>query len=264
MEWKDNASLPALAGQYVSKRDSEATRILLSTCLWKSVILWRDIPYPAQQPNLPDRIVLIHPVWGNFGAIELSEQEDRSTLVTLYQPSFPEEEDILEHEKAIRDNLPRLAFQIWFYDNLGWLAKVMDLLGQELLDQRLSWLRDIQDRLINSLELVQGRLSWYQMQPAPSVGISQMQLAQSVGISQMQAPAEPPEKDETQDIPPLPKSEGRTTPLGKDNQEVLRLWVAGLTAKEIGLRTGKTEKTILNRLAALRKTHGEECVPRRK
>ncbi len=264
MELADNAYLPVLAGQYVSKLDQEETRIMLFNCLWKNAILWRDTPYPTNQPKLLNTIVLIHPVWGNFGEIELFEQEDGSTLLSIYQPPFPREEEIFEYEKAIRDHLPRLAFQIWFYDNLAWPAKVMDLLGQELLDQRLSWLRDIQDRLINSLELVQGRLSWYQMQPAPSVGISQIQLAQSVGISQMQAPIEPPKEEEPQDIPPWPKSERRAEPLGKDNQEVLRLWAAGLTAKEIGLRTGKTEKTILNRLTTLRKTHGEECVPRRK
>ncbi len=253
MELADNGELPVLAGQYVSKQDREETRISLFNCLQQSWVLWRDIPYPTNQPKLPDTIVLIHPVWGNFGQIELYEQENRRTLVTIYQPPLPDEEEILDYEKAIRDHLPRPAFQIWFFDNLGWPAKVEELLGQVLLDHRLSCLRDIHGSLVDSLELVPGGLSCYQMQLVPSVG-----------ISQMQAPAEPPEKDETQDIPPLPKSEGRTTPLGKDNQEVLRLWAAGLTAKEIGLRTGKTEKTILNRLAALRKTHGEECVPRRK
>jgi len=45
---------------------------------------------------------------------------------------------------------------------------------------------------------------------------------------------------------------------------LLRLWQSGQTAKEIALRTSKTEKTVLNQLTLLRKSLGEEQVPRRR
>ncbi len=53
-------------------------------------------------------------------------------------------------------------------------------------------------------------------------------------------------------------------PLNGEDQELLRLWNNGLTAKEIGIRTGKVGKTISNRLSVLRGMYGEERVPLRK
>ena len=52
--------------------------------------------------------------------------------------------------------------------------------------------------------------------------------------------------------------------LRDDQQELLRLWQSGQTAKVIALRTSKTEKTVLNQLTLLRKSFGEELVPRRR
>ena len=42
------------------------------------------------------------------------------------------------------------------------------------------------------------------------------------------------------------------------------LWAKGYTAKQIALRIGRTEKTILNRVTLMRKTYGEQPVPRRR
>jgi len=67
-----------------------------------------------------------------------------------------------------------------------------------------------------------------------------------------------------QDTPAKHPAEGNEISLSRENQELLRLWSTGLTAKEIGTRTGKTEKTVLNRLSLLRKEFGQERVPRRK
>ena len=50
----------------------------------------------------------------------------------------------------------------------------------------------------------------------------------------------------------------------QDESQLLDLWAKGYTAKQIALRTGRTEKTILNRLTLMRKTYGEQLVPRRK
>jgi DNA-binding NarL/FixJ family response regulator len=50
----------------------------------------------------------------------------------------------------------------------------------------------------------------------------------------------------------------------RDEGSVLDLWGKGFTAKQIALRTGRTEKTILNRMTLMRKAYGEQLVPRRK
>jgi DNA-directed RNA polymerase specialized sigma24 family protein len=50
----------------------------------------------------------------------------------------------------------------------------------------------------------------------------------------------------------------------QDESLVLDLWGKGYTAKQIAQRTGRTEKTILNRLTLMRKTYGEQIVPRRR
>jgi hypothetical protein len=49
-----------------------------------------------------------------------------------------------------------------------------------------------------------------------------------------------------------------------DDQRVLQLWLEGQPAKKIGQLTGKTEKTILNRLSLLRKAYDKQAVPRRR
>jgi DNA-binding NarL/FixJ family response regulator len=50
----------------------------------------------------------------------------------------------------------------------------------------------------------------------------------------------------------------------QDESLVMDLWAKGYTAKQIALRIGRTEKTILNRVALMRKTYGEQLVPRRR
>jgi hypothetical protein len=50
----------------------------------------------------------------------------------------------------------------------------------------------------------------------------------------------------------------------QDEGLVLDLWAKGHTAKQIALRTGRTEKTILNRVTLMRKAYGEQLVPRRR
>jgi hypothetical protein len=49
-----------------------------------------------------------------------------------------------------------------------------------------------------------------------------------------------------------------------NNQLILDLWHQGLTAKEIGLRTRRRPKTILNLISTWRREYGEKLVPRRR
>lgn len=48
------------------------------------------------------------------------------------------------------------------------------------------------------------------------------------------------------------------------NREIVRLWHENLTCKEIALRLGYTEKTIVNRINLLRNEYGSEIVPYRR
>ena len=45
------------------------------------------------------------------------------------------------------------------------------------------------------------------------------------------------------------------------DRQMLKLWLNGFTAPEIGERIDRAEKTIRNRLTALRREHGDEIVP---
>jgi len=89
--------------------------------------------------------------------------------------------------------------------------------------------------------------------PQPPTGISQILL----DTPQMQVVV-------GGDIPREHPTEASDIPLNKEDEELLRLWNDGLTAKEIGFRTGKVGKTISNRLSVLRGMYGEERVPLRK
>lgn len=48
------------------------------------------------------------------------------------------------------------------------------------------------------------------------------------------------------------------------SREIVRLWHENLTCKEIGVRLGCTEKTIINRINLLRNEYGSEIVPYRR
>jgi hypothetical protein len=251
----DRGKLLTLDGQYICKGNINDIRISLFDQLYKLGSLWRFKLYPQllNPVKEPNHIILIDPVWWKFGELELIDLDDAQTLVRFYQPEFPEEEEIIERETAIRQSLSRPAYMLWLFDNFEWRGKAIDYLGQELLDHRLACLGKTQNRLASSMGLIPYQLSYFQVRQVTEVGISPIQPV-----------AVQPEEEIIRDIPKKAKSEERDISLHGDNQELLRLWAAGLTAKEIGLRTRKTEKTILNRLTVLRKAYGEELVPRRK
>jgi hypothetical protein len=117
--------------------------------------------------------------------------------------------------------------------------------------------------------------------PKPHVGMSQTQPENpwtQAGISQYRPDHAQPQTwisqkpvgstqvqvGVDQDMQAQHLAEGKEVSLSREDQELLRLWIARLTAKEIGIRIGKNGKTVLNRLTLLRRAFGEERVPRRK
>ena len=101
----------------------------------------------------------------------------------------------------------------------------------------------------------------------PQTRTSQVQqegLQQKPGISQKPVDSPQVQIGVNQVMPAPHPTEGNEVSLSREDQELLRLWSAGLTAKEIGTRTGKTGKTVMNRLSVLRGMYGEERIPLRK
>ena len=103
--------------------------------------------------------------------------------------------------------------------------------------------------------------------PRPQAGVILPQLENlqpPAWISQIQTENSELETGVDRDIPKEHPTKESDINLNNEDQELLRLWNNGLTAKEIGIRTGKMGKTISNRLSVLRGMYGEDRVPLRK
>jgi DNA-binding NarL/FixJ family response regulator len=159
-------------------------------------------------------------------------------------PAFPNEKEIEYHEQEIRDALPPPDAVIRIMDAEGDRQRALAYLGRNLHEFRIRCLQEIQSLLVITL----GLISVY------GLTIERQRVSEL-----MSSPLNPQKQiEEHRDIP------WQDEPLREDQQELLRLWQSGQTAKEIALRTSKTEKTILNQITLLRKSHGEQLVPRRK
>jgi hypothetical protein len=230
-----------------------------------------------------NHLCLIDHSWGECGELEFIDLNGTQTLVRFYLPGPFELSEIEERENAFRQSLSRSRIGLWIYENMGWTPKVIAIFADELYEHRVTCLRDIQELVVKKLGLSPYPLSYFQIQPAPQIGISHLQADSSqlqTGITKTNRGMISHIKrgmisERQADTPWVQSEEGRDTPqeypadksditLTGDDQEMLRLWSAGLTAKEIGVRTGKTGKTIMNRLSVLRGMYGEERIPLRK
>jgi hypothetical protein len=179
------------------------------------------------------------------GRIELDRIDPSQVLVCFCLPGYPDEKDIAYHEPQIREALPPSAMYIRLLDADGQQSKLLANLGQYLHQFRIEQLKEIRAILVNAVGLI------------PVFGLT-IQRQSTPALTPQPAAQEKPKEIENRDIPK------EIQPLREDQKEVLRLWQSGHTAKEISLRTSRTEKTILNQLTLLRKMHGEKAVPRRK
>lgn len=189
---------------------------------------------------------LYAPLWKGVGRIELEPVDSTQTLVRFCLPGYPDDAETERYEQEIRMALPPPAAAIRLIDVEGDRARALAYLGRKLNEFRLQRLREIQNVLVNSL----GLLSLYGL---PIEG-NRFLYGEGPKPEQQQSAGRNTDRD-------IPK---RDQPLRGDIQLMLRLWQSGHTAKEIALRTSRTEKTILNRLTLLRKSLGEKLVPRRK
>lgn len=221
----------------------EALHAALAEALWQIGVSWRE-----ETVEDGTAVILADTYIRQFGVIQIAELHEGLCRVGFYQPGYPDEEEILDRERVLRLDFSRPAY-LWLLDNLGWRAKVLEVLGDELYERRCVRLEVVQTRLVGVLGLV------YSLPLEAGL----VQTSGSKGDGQPQELVRTPSGQ--RDIPPACAA---SPALREDDKELLRLWQAGLTARQIGWRTGLTEKTVLNHLTVLRRILGVEHVPRRK
>jgi hypothetical protein len=176
------------------------------------------------------RLTLIHRHWGPTVIIEIIPINTNQSLILIPPAPDPGMEDVSIYEAKILEHLPESSTSI----RLAWMdsdnERFLLLTSKALREQRNHCWMQFHFGLMQSL-----RLELYEGDPERIV----------------------------RDIPNNHRDiDPRSYSPSKDECLVLDLWAKGYTAKQIALRTGRTEKTILNRVTLMRKTYGEQLVPR--
>jgi DNA-binding NarL/FixJ family response regulator len=241
-----DATITLSAIQYVMGGDLESVRSSLIKILTMNSIPFFQGDYSETARLDPaDMFQLYSPFWKAVGRIELEYVDQSQVLLRFCLPPFPSQSEVEIYEEAIREALPPPAAVIRIIDADGDRARALAYLARYLHQFRIQRLQEIQSILQNTLGLIQvyGLIIERQRILEPACSPLRSELGKG---------------DEARDIP-------RDDPvLRDDQQELLRLWQSGQTAKVIALRTSKTEKTVLNQLTLLRKSLGKERVPRRR
>lgn len=206
------------------------------------LIIWLNVNYPEillihqeshnDHSRVSTQLILIHRHWGPTVIMDLIPTDSTITLILIPAPPDPAQEDVSLYESKILENLPKSSASIRLALLDGNDERALSLMKNILREQRHNCWMHIHSGLIQSLrfEPYEGdpkELSW--------------DIPKDTGII-----------DRVENLP------------SRDESLVLDLWAKGFTAKQIALRTGRTEKTILNRVTLMRKAYGEQLVPRRK
>jgi hypothetical protein len=208
----------------------------------QKLITWLRDSYPEiflihQESNVDHnqaltRLTLIHRHWGPSINMEIIPIDSTQTLILIPAPPDPGLEDVSSYETKILENLPGSSASIRLARVDGNDEKASTLMRNVLREQRHHCWMNIHSGLISSFRLVS-----YEGDPE--------ELIQDI-------PKADRDIDQSECYP------------SQDEILVLELWAKGYTAKQIALHTGRTEKTILNRLTMMRRTYGEQLVPRRR
>lgn len=236
------------SSQYLARGDLTTVKQAIIECLFGNNIphLIKDNEERDSSQKHSGRIRLFAPLWSAVGYIKLEPIDSTQTLVRFCLPGYPDEAEAEKYEQEIRTALPPPAVAIRLIDIEGDRPRALAYLGRQLHHFRLQRLREIQSLLVNRL----GFLSLYGLQ----IERNRYPKADEA------CPKRQPDKGRNAawDIPK------EKVLLRDDQQKLVRMWQSGHTAKEIALRTSRTEKTILNQITLLRKKFGEELVPRRR
>ena len=194
--------------------------------------------YLIHQESLIDRrqvttqLTFVHRYWGPALKMEIIPIDSNQTLILIPAPPDPGLEDVSHYEDRILEYLPDPSASIRLARVDGNDVRALALIRTALREQRHHCWMQIQSELIRSLHLkiYDGDLE---------------EINRDI-------------PNEEGDLDPVEYSPSR------DESLVLDLWEKGYTAKQIALRVGRTEKTILNKLTLMRKAYGEQLVPRRR
>jgi DNA-binding NarL/FixJ family response regulator len=232
--------------QYVMGGDLESVRsALIKSLMMNSIPYSQDNHGESARLDPADVFQLYSPSWMVVGRIELERVDLSQVLLRFRLPTFPSQSEVEIHEEAIREAIPPPAAVVRIMDAEGDRARALAYLARYLHQFRIECLQEIQSVLQNRLGLI----------PVYGLIIERQRVLESAKSPHK---SEKGDDDEDRDIPRDNLS------LRDDQQEMLRLWQSGQTAKVIALRTSKTEKTVLNQLTLMRKSFGEELVPRRR
>lgn len=178
------------------------------------------------------RLTLFHHHWGPTVLMEVIPLDSAQTLILIPAPPDPELDEVSSYETKILENLLDTSASIRLAHVDGNDVRALTLIRTALREQRHHCWMQIQSELIRSLRLI-----IYEGDPR--------ELVRDI-------PTDNRDIDQVEIYP------------SQDESLVLDLWGKGYTAKQIALRIGRTEKTILNRLTLMRKLYGEQLVPRRR
>lgn len=225
---------PSNCVRYIISEESEPAA--------QKLISWLSDSYPEitmiHQESLVDRgqvttqLTFVHRHWGPVIKMETIPFESTQTLILVPSPPDPEDEDMSCYADRIVDHLPASSVSIRLARMDGNDTRVMMLIRTALRERRHHCWMQIQSGLIRSL-----------------------------GLKFYDGDLQELNRD-------IPNENGNEDPVehspSQDESLVLDLWAKGHTAKQIALRMGRTEKTILNKLTLMRRAYGEQLVPRRR
>lgn len=118
---------------------------------------------------------LIDPSWGDCGEMELVDLDGNQTQVRFYLPGQLTLTELQEYESVIRQNYSQQRIALWFYENMGWTSKVIELFAEELYEHRVTSLRKIESFIVDKMGLNLYPLSCLQFLPSRQTEISQTQ-----------------------------------------------------------------------------------------
>jgi hypothetical protein len=208
----------------------------------QKIISWLIDSYPEistihqesriDQRQVTTQLTFVHRYWGPAMKMEIVPIESTQTLILIPPPPDPGDENVSHYEDRILEHLPRSSTSIRLARVDGNDVRALAVIRTTLREQRHHYWMQIQSGLIRSLglKIYDGDLKEFNR--------------------------DIPKKNGDDDLVVYSPS--------KDESLVLDLWAKGHTAKQIALRMGRTEKTILNKLTLMRKAYGEQLVPRRR
>lgn len=199
-------------------------------------------PFEEEGTDTDISICLRSPRWGEFGRIRLAYVDQGQTMLYLYWPPYPTPAETAVYEDQIRSVLPQP----------GSVLRMLDMFGSE---KALPYLATrLHERRLSDLDVVRVSLTYL----FGGVAIAPVLMDEHFPVAA---------KNQSDILPiPTPRKQLKRDILqtNESDTRLLKLWSDGLSIKQIAMQTGKIEKTILNRLSLLRKTLGEQTVPRRR